>query len=430
MGENMNLLIVDDLQAIAESLKNGIEWSKVGISNVLTANSAAEAKLLITNFEIDILLTDIEMPGESGLELAEWIRDKNYDICTIFITSHEEFAYVQTALRIGGYDYILQPVRYSNVESTVSRAVMEVRKNKKRGQIEQAWNQLYDRRSIFLDAFLSQLRVQDYNAADVIMEQLLAVLEISRTQAIIHGVKVDTDALLTLSHSIIEDIAMKLVQLQEACFDGDKIKVCISHSVTGGFYLLLAENKDYFDEDKFKQTIYHFMNKINAALKLNCVLYVSTCIENISQSDMNSLAETFFKTRNTCEKQCCQVIWDTEPEDNSEYKNAILDKAVNYIQTHIGKNITRAEVAAHVSLNEEYFSKFFKQYYGCNFKEYVIDEKIKVAKGILINSNLPVSLIAAKLGFINFSHFSKTFKKNTELSPQDFRKLYHNTDGT
>ena len=72
----MRLLLVDDQREITESLRKSIDWAKIGIDEVCTAVSAKEAKLIMVNVEIDILLTDIEMPGESGLELFRWTRER------------------------------------------------------------------------------------------------------------------------------------------------------------------------------------------------------------------------------------------------------------------------------------------------------------------------------------------------------------------
>lgn len=422
----MNILIVDDLTFVVESLKNGIDWEKIGISGIFKAGSAAEAKLLITNFNIDIMLTDIEMPGENGLELVRWIKENNYDICSIFLTSHADFSYVQTALRLGGFDYIMQPVRYQDVEDVVLRAICEVKKNRKFGHLEQAWNQLLERKSIFLDAILRQFRIHDYYAAEVITGQLLSALEMERDQVILHGLLAISEEFKMSFHQKTESPAEKIASVLENSFDENIVKVFVSHSYEEGIYLLTIFDKSIYDEALFKKMIHHFYTSILDLFAAECVLYVSVGIHHIDQTGMRELADTFMKTCNIHEKKYCQIIWDvrSEEQQNTEYKNEVLAKAINYIQTHIGENITRTEVAACVGLSEEYFSKFFKQYLSCSFKEYVIEEKMKVARSLLANSELPVSLIAAKLGFINFSHFSKTFKKVMESTPQEYRKIH------
>ena len=91
----MNVLLVDDQKAIVESLKNGIQWGKLPVSQVYTACSAKEAKLVLRNFEVDVLVSDIEMPEENGLSLCRWAKEQFQEIECIFLTSHADFAYAR-----------------------------------------------------------------------------------------------------------------------------------------------------------------------------------------------------------------------------------------------------------------------------------------------------------------------------------------------
>lgn len=62
----MNILLVDDQPSVLSSLKSGLNWSALLVHNVYTALNASEAREIILSHPIDILLTDIEMPKESG----------------------------------------------------------------------------------------------------------------------------------------------------------------------------------------------------------------------------------------------------------------------------------------------------------------------------------------------------------------------------
>lgn len=63
---------------------------KLGIDQVYKAGNAAEAKRILRACTVDILLSDIEMPGESGLQLLEWVRNEQMDIACIFLTAHAD----------------------------------------------------------------------------------------------------------------------------------------------------------------------------------------------------------------------------------------------------------------------------------------------------------------------------------------------------
>ena len=73
----MNLLITDDEMIVVKGLLAGIAWEECGITQVYTAYGAEDSRRVCEKYHIDILLCDIEMPGENGIELVRWVRE-NY----------------------------------------------------------------------------------------------------------------------------------------------------------------------------------------------------------------------------------------------------------------------------------------------------------------------------------------------------------------
>jgi two-component system, response regulator YesN len=68
------------------------------------------------------MLCDIEMPAESGLSLFRWVKKKGINVECIFLTAHADFIYAKEAIQLGGFDYILQPARYEDIEQAIVRA--------------------------------------------------------------------------------------------------------------------------------------------------------------------------------------------------------------------------------------------------------------------------------------------------------------------
>ena len=132
----MNVLLVDDQKAIVESLKKGIHWENLPVRQVYTACSAKEAKLVLRNFEVDVLVSDIEMPEENGLSLCRWAKEQFQEIECIFLTSHADFAYAKEAIAMGGFDYVLQPVKYREVEAVLLKAWDKISSRKKLRRLE------------------------------------------------------------------------------------------------------------------------------------------------------------------------------------------------------------------------------------------------------------------------------------------------------
>ena len=76
-------------------------------------------KSLICENQIDILMTDIEMPGENGLQLLHWVSENYPDIVCILLTSHADFSYAQESIKLGCFDYVVQPAPYQEIEDAL-----------------------------------------------------------------------------------------------------------------------------------------------------------------------------------------------------------------------------------------------------------------------------------------------------------------------
>ncbi|MBB3110937.1 two-component system response regulator YesN [Paenibacillus phyllosphaerae] len=119
------LLIVDDEPLAIRSVVNAVNWEGVGIDNVLTAGNAKQAKQLFETNEIDIMLCDIEMPQESGIELLAWVKEQSPTTATIFLTCHADFTFAQKAIQLGSLDYLLKPIPPEDLEAAIRKAVSQ-----------------------------------------------------------------------------------------------------------------------------------------------------------------------------------------------------------------------------------------------------------------------------------------------------------------
>lgn len=133
---SMKLLIVDDQPSVTEGLRLGVNWAKLGFDKVTTANNALQAQAILQCTPVDVLLCDIEMPGQSGLDLFKWMKDRKMTTCCIFLTSHAKFSYVQEAMRLGAFDYIIQPAPYSEISQVTARAVQEIQQTQAQDELQ------------------------------------------------------------------------------------------------------------------------------------------------------------------------------------------------------------------------------------------------------------------------------------------------------
>jgi AraC family transcriptional regulator len=88
---------------------------------------------------------------------------------------------------------------------------------------------------------------------------------------------------------------------------------------------------------------------------------------------------------------------------------------------------TVAGVAKEMNLSRSQCSKLFSKVYGLSPRQYVSQQKLKLAKELLVTTHLPMTDIADKLGFHSASHFSRQFRRWTGQSPSDFKPRHHST---
>ncbi len=98
-----------------------------------------------------------------------------------------------------------------------------------------------------------------------------------------------------------------------------------------------------------------------------------------------------------------------------------------YIEDHYKENITIETLSSLVHLNKHYFVHYFTKHIGTSPINYLIARRIDESKHLLESTNYSLSSISQMLGFSSPSYFSQTFKRTTNISPQEYRKLYHRT---
>jgi len=119
----MNVLIVDDERHVREAVKLLGEWERWRVSNLYEAEHGEEAKRLLDTGTIDLMLTDVEMPGLDGLTLLEWTKNHHPKVVTIVLTGYDDYTYMRRAILHQSFDYLLKPVDPDVLNDALSRAM-------------------------------------------------------------------------------------------------------------------------------------------------------------------------------------------------------------------------------------------------------------------------------------------------------------------
>lgn len=137
-----NAIIVDDEIAAVNSLNRRVDWEKYNIDKIFIANSMEQAKNILKDNKVHLIICDIEMPKGTGLDLFKWIKDKSLEIECIYVTCHPEFDYIRKAMQLGSIDYILKPIDYQELDGAILKAIERIDYNikiKEVNEFGQTW---------------------------------------------------------------------------------------------------------------------------------------------------------------------------------------------------------------------------------------------------------------------------------------------------
>ena len=120
----INALIVDDDMATVEVVRNAVHWKQLGVENVSKAYNIEQAKKILLNEPINLVISDVEMPMGSGLDLLRWFREQKMDGEFLLLTCHEDFSYASEALHNRAAEYLLKPFDVDVMEVALRRVII------------------------------------------------------------------------------------------------------------------------------------------------------------------------------------------------------------------------------------------------------------------------------------------------------------------
>lgn len=117
----IKVVIVEDEKNICTLIINLINWIPGELELAGTAQNGVEGFEKIMELQPDLVITDIRMPGMTGMELIEKVKASHLDPMFIIISGHKEFEYARNAIRFGVEDYLLKPIKRDELNMTLSK---------------------------------------------------------------------------------------------------------------------------------------------------------------------------------------------------------------------------------------------------------------------------------------------------------------------
>ncbi len=145
----MKVLLVDDEIFTIRMLQTLIPWEKLGMEVIGYAQSGEEAYEKTLREHPDIIISDIRMPGMSGLEFLRRVHYYDENIKMILMSAFADFSYIKEGMKLGCSDYILKPVDENELEQVLARVAAEIRGEQKRLETVQKSARQMDRLQVY-----------------------------------------------------------------------------------------------------------------------------------------------------------------------------------------------------------------------------------------------------------------------------------------
>lgn len=422
----MNLLIVDDQPNVLASLLCVINRSEIGISDVYTASCAPAARELLQTKEIHILMTDIEMPVESGISLIRWVREMRLEIECILLTSHADFFYAKQAIGLDVFEYIVQPARKEDILYAIENAILRI---SKKLEIE-SLTKISETNSNLQNAVIRQM-FEHWPNKNTRHDQEYSLER--RVEHINHlGIHCTAGSSLVLLgvnfvrwFTIPQPPPKQFLRYQNYLSDflsSINGKALSYYSKSSCFVSAVFAQESWDKEDR----LLRFQKSLGESLRgIARIYYCVTPIGDISDA-INALYEYLENTpdRIMDESPVTQVPFRSRSNHSGKTSAGIegyFSEIEEYISRNISSPITRAEIADHLHLSPDYVSHIVRISVNSSCKELILRKKMTLARHLLRTTQLPIGEVAQRCGYDNFAYFSRVYKSYYSMIPSSER---------
>lgn len=521
------IVILDDNALALDGVVNNVDWARLGSPTLHTFSGAREALAWLTEHAADVVISDISMPGMSGIEAAKKMLAASPFLKVIFISAYKDFKYAQEALQLGALDYVEKPIDYQLLGDLVEKALEEGERERRNAELLSRSRPLVTER-FFLELIRSsqdeaRLRIGEYSDyLDLRVEgkrflflsirilnqnAVKAALGAEGWQVQILTLTEDLEAMLDgfSFHYLLQEleniylilgalpeeeplsrratallkrlIAAQRNKLELCCGIGEEvadlsdINASFVSSQKALNYRFFAQKDIYdiaefqnretalgFPFDAFQEQVIslicskdleklrlylaehtrnifrHFQDKNTLLLSFfpllhNIVDFMeeinvdvtetrAEIVDSLSRPDTFSSSESFFDWM----YGICARLVEGIRYSISAYHTRLCNQTTRYIRANYqSQELCLDEIAAHVNISPAYLSMIFKKYEGQNISDVILQLRMEKAKNQLAYSSLPIKAISQNAGYANQYYFSAMFKKQTGLTPSQFR---------
>ena len=385
-----SILLVEDEKIELETLKNYVDWKGCGIDEIYTARGGRSALECIASKEPDIAILDIQMPGMTGIQLAEIIRQEGYQCKIIFLTGYDKFEYAKEAVKLQAVDFLLKPFQIDEVESLVRKTIEKIEKERTAAKVRHRARGEFLQKSCMgniSDALLMSGFYFQKPAEEVLFYMMsLKGLTDSEGRLLAERFEVqhifkEGDIWILLLSEMITPLTFR-----------KKLKEILGHlSVTGAY---VEERLNLIQ----LQSGYERLRSCRQDLNYLSVGSMMNCKDHKSGEEDLRLQKTKGNTGR----------WASFVQE--------------FVARHYMEDCTVEEMAEILQVSPNYLRRKFKEEMDMTILEYITEYRLIEAEELLYDKKCKIKEVSIAVGYPNISYFTQLFAKKYGVTPNEYKK--------
>ena len=419
------VLLVDDEYMITEGLKRLIPFDKWDMEVVATANHADDALDYVREHPVDIVISDVNMPDKTGLEMIGEMKDLLPNAYYILLSGYQEFDYVKKAMNLNVVDYLVKPVDKVELGHLLEKIVTQLREKVQEPetlsqqldeeafkvhltQKENWWIGLSkEKQGSFVIPYYVLGQDWQIVLADQEFEGLLVIPFEAPYQANFEKWKRDVEKTLFYG-SVNLDQSESLFSYYEPIY-----RVIIQ-----GNLQQIIDELTLLEKIVLENTP---RVSITKQLFTQFVMDVFHLFEHLKADDMTDIVKNIHAI--TTFEDLVAYTKETLTSFFGQYRmNENVVSVLEVIGRDYKKELSLKDISKDLFINPVYLGQLIKKETNSTFAELLNKQRIKAAQQLLLSTNDSIEDICYTVGYSNVGYFYKVFRKLCGKSPKAYRK--------
>ncbi|MEK3749064.1 response regulator [Paenibacillus sp. FSL E2-8871] len=411
----MKVLIVDDESFVRRSLSDMLGSANHNFSIIGSVENGLEAIQLLKEQAVDLVISDIRMPGMDGLELSKHIHECYPDTETILLTGYQDFSYASQAIRYGVREYLVKPNSVENILEVVTSVYERLELKKQHRQVSQ----------------LREKNLREKRLSDLLYGIPLPYFEEQLIPPFHSFVIITVNHLGDVMPQYWSEQAMyaAVINILEECFSLYANVVGIQEEQEAIIMLFYPHEQSERIDEALTQEM---MIKLSSLLKSPFSAGVSN-----PHYDLGALATAYHESLQACQQlkkdstrpviyysdvSMCSASPQLTEQLQVKATRRVISMMIEAMNSRLQENLSLKMIADELYMNPTYLGRLFKDDVGECFSSFLTKLRIQKAIELLNNVTLKVYEVSELVGFKDPAYFSLIFKKYMGMTPQEFQK--------